>query len=217
MIKLRTSLLAAILTLLALPAFAADCSLPPTMDGIFSESEWAGAERYPFGLRTPEGDVVEADLWVTNDAENLYVAIRHRYTALTSNSASVVIDANHSLHGDAGDDAIGSNWNQWGQIAAHDLFYGLPNCPGCNAFDAQHGGTNDVAAGATTQDGWHTTEMAHPFTGLDGLDLRASLGDYLSLQLFNRVFNANGEMADTEHPAQCPRFVVYRLRDCNRE
>ncbi|HEY0142923.1 MAG TPA: hypothetical protein VGF48_18625 [Thermoanaerobaculia bacterium] len=218
MISIRKFFLAAALTVMTLPAAAGDfCGRSPVVDGEFSELEWAGAAQYSFDMKTPEGLTVPAEIWITNDAEQLYVAIRHPYTAVTDNSARVIIDANHSGVTDADDDALVANWNQWGQIDGFDSFYGLPNCTGCAGLDAQHGGTNDIAVGATTQNGWHTTELSHPFTGRDARDLRASGGQYIALQFANRVFNASGEMADTEFPVACPRYVVYRLRDCNLE
>lgn len=219
MISIRKFFLAAAaVTLMTLPASAGDfCGRPPAVDGEFSEFEWAGAVQYSFDMKTPEGQTVPAEVWITNDAEQLYIAIRHPYAAVTDNSAVVTIDANHSGVTDPGDDALVANWNQWGQVGGSDTFYGLPNCPGCAGFDVQYGGTSDIAVGATTQNGWHTTELSHPFTGRDARDLRASGGEYIALRFMNRVFNANGEMADTEFPGQCPRSIVYRLRDCNFE
>lgn len=217
MISIRQYFAAAALALLALPAAAADlCGSTPVVDGNFSEIEWAGAERFGVPVNTPEGNVVAGEIWITNDTENIYVAIRHRYTGVTTNSATVNFDANHSDQVDMGDDAVVVNWSPW-YASAYDDFYGLDTCPSCGYVDTDHGGTNDVVVAGSTGNGWHVTELSHPFTGADRRDLRASAGEYIAFKLFNRIFNADGRIADTEYPTACPNFLHYRLRNCGMQ
>ena len=218
MIKLRTLLLSAILTAVALPTFAADICRAPVIDGTFSTFEWANAVRVRTGITTPEGDTVPGEIWITNDRDNIYFAIRHSYARVNDNSSGVTFDVNHSSWVDAGDDVVGASWSFWGDRGAGDSFYGPTGCPECVPLDTSLGGTNDITAGsALAADGWFTTEIAHPITGADSYDVKAAPGQYLGLLFSNRIFNAEGQYADTNIPLNGCRVTTYRVKACGSE
>ena len=166
------------------------------IDGIFCGAEWNSATQFTFNVNLPEGGTTPATLFITNDATNLYLAVRFSRAAVDpGNSLSFEFDSNSDGMLDDGDDGIILNPD----IGFKDLVRSSTAPPGgvscpvgglCSYFDTQFGGTNDGSA-AFHNDGRFTVyEFAHPLNSGDVHDFSRSAGQTLGLTLFLRMIAA---------------------------
>lgn len=167
-----------------------------TIDGVLSPGEWNSTLAISFTANLPAADgggTTPATLYVSNDASNLYLALKIARTSLGGTTNSVFEFDNEHLGGLApqeGDDVFGMSIGIFSPATFLDSFRTYqPPCPvgACGLADIAFGGTNDGSA-AGSNDGLYTyVELAHPLNGSDPAhDFRLKPGDITG---FNLVLN----------------------------
>jgi len=208
-LSLALLLLVALQAVVAPNGHAASVSLSgfgtATIDGKLDPAEWAAAGRAEFLVNLPEGGTSAGTVFVMNDANNLYFAVRFaRAFADQGNNANFTFDNNHNgVMFENGDDQIFfstsqgfSDWFRSNQPACPPG--SMPGCWGLG--DAGYGGTND-GAGAFRNDGaFSTYEFAHPLKSGDVHDFSLAPGSVVGFVLALELIN-NGVLADTNFPA----------------
>jgi len=187
------------------------------IDGTMSAGEWDGAGTVNFDIDLPEGGVTPATLFIMNDADDLYVAVRYARTFidLPDNFLSIRIDADNdgSLTGVIGVTTRPPDDEYFQLLIAPPPSTGLftdgfivrngwvgasgLTCTGVCTWPDELDtgfGTNDpdhptVLGGAFTNDGGFSVyEMVHPLDSADSdHDINVSAGDIIGIQLIIRL------------------------------
>jgi hypothetical protein len=185
------------------------------IDGILCGTEWTGASQFTFNANLPDGSTTPATLFITNDATNLYLAVRFARVALDpANSLSFEFDSDNSGTLNDGDDGIILNPD----IGFKDLVRATTNtappggvpCPAnglCSYFDTQYLDGRNNGAAAIHNDGTYTVyEFAHPLNSGDPHDFSRASGQTLGVTLFLRMIAAGAVFpagfGDTTYPAE---------------
>ena len=146
-----------------------------TVDGVISHGEWDNAGQINFQAKLPllsGGGTTPATVYVMNDANNLYLAVRVERATLDVSSVAFEFDNDHDGVREAGDDLIHVNGHPSLPSAFFDSFRGPcpggpPDFLGCAWNDNQAGGSND-GQGAAANDGTYSVyEMSHPLNSPD--------------------------------------------------
>jgi hypothetical protein len=164
-----------------------------TIDGQLSAGEWDGASSYDFTVTTLDG-TTPATLFVMNDYQSVYLAVRVAASSLPYSSVSFEFD-NHDVGALflAGDDAIVLN-------SALGLFDDVRLENGNAPTDVEVGGTNDGAVAVTNDGQYSYYELSHPLNSGDPNDLAVAPGDTIGY-LMNLVI-CGASCADTYLPPQ---------------
>lgn len=137
------------------PTMTSWASVAPTIDGIVGAAEWASASHASVSI----GWTFIGDLWVMNDASNLYLAVKIADSSLTATDRIYIgFDNNNNEAREAGDDILGV----MGDGTFMDLFWGPPT-----KFDTAEGGTSDGQGKASGSGGFNYFEMSHPLDSAD--------------------------------------------------
>lgn len=194
-------------------------SLAPAIDGAFSPLEWDSAYTVDLQVNLPEGSSAPARIYVMNDAQSLYVALRIKRAAPDPASTFfITLDANHDGRLSAGDDAFGISHSPQEDIVADDVYYMGGTCPPgvlCGALDTNRGGTNDVIAAFGYDGGYMTYEFAKPLMIDDPNDAAMSPASPIGMAFSVRLFSATNH-ADTYYPTNPNGTfgINYLISDC---
>ncbi len=161
-----------IVVVAAPPTMTAWASAAPTIDGVIGAAEWVGASHTSFSI----GWTFVGDLWVMNDASNLYLAVKIADTSLTAMDRLYFgFDNNNNGVREAGDDLLGLTGD--GQFM--DLFWSPPT-----KFDTDAGGTSDGQGNASGSGGHNYFEMSHPLNSADDAhDFSLSAGNTVGFNI----------------------------------
>jgi hypothetical protein len=191
----------------------------PVIDGMFSLGEWGDPFR-TFLVNLPGGGTTDAELYIRNDANTLYLAVRFRRSIVDpGNSASFEFDNDNSETLNHGDDGIILNPSVgFRDLVRSDVKPNEEPCPGCSFVDTDFGGTNDGAA-AFANDGTFTLyEFSHPLNSGDAFDFSRSAGQTLGLFVSIRMIRATegspqfpGDFGDTDYPG-VGQFLKYTVK-----
>jgi len=151
------------------PAWA---SIPPIIDGVLSPGEWADADSETFTM-----GVAAATIYVMNDQNNLYVAVKIQDDDTGNDELTIQFD---------NDNAGGALVKGDDNLAWWDSFFDTYFEPPTAIYqDTSDGGTDD-GSGGRTQDGlmiWYF-EFSHPLDSNDNLhDFSLSLGSTVGFEL----------------------------------
>jgi hypothetical protein len=165
------------------------------VDGVMSPGEWDNAGQITFPVNLPAstgGGTTPATLYVMNDTDNLYLALRVQRASLDRSSVGFEFDNDHDGIREAGDDAIHLNGSPNFPSAFFDSFRGPcagdpPGSLTCADNDNQVGATND-GQGAAANDGTDSVyELSHPLdSGDDPHDFSLGAGDVVGFQVWVR-------------------------------
>ena len=137
------------------PTMTAWASAAPVIDGVVGDAEWASASHALFSI----GSIFVGHLWVMNDAENLYLAVKVHDSSLTvMDRLYFGFDNNNNGVREAGDDILGL----MGDGTFMDLFWGPTT-----KFDTAEGGTSDGQGKSSGSGGYNYFEMSHPLNSAD--------------------------------------------------
>ncbi len=147
-------------------------STPPTIDGVLGATEWTGAAHTSFSI----GWSFVGDLWVMNDATNLYVAVKIADTSLTTmDRLYIAFDNNNNGVREAGDDILGV----MGDGEFMDLFWGPTT-----KFDNFEAGSSDGEGKSSGSGGFNSFEISHPLNTADNVhDFSLTAGDTVGFDL----------------------------------
>jgi hypothetical protein len=194
---------------IALVSLTGIAQAQPVVDGIFDPAEWSGAVTYPVAISLPEGGTTPGTLYVTNDATDIYIALRYERTTIDAmTSLQFIIDWRGSGLMTPDNDRFVITANACsGFTLFTDSFITLasPPCyPGipCAPEDKDYKGTED-GAGAIQRDGvWMTYEMRHPLASGDFRDMFVRRGSplefFADLALINAAYIGASSM-HTDH------------------
>jgi hypothetical protein len=154
------------------PTMTAWAPVAPTIDGVVGAAEWASASHAPFSI----GWTFVGDLWVMNDANNLYLAVKIADTSLTvMDRIYFGFDNNNDGTRAAGDDILGV----MGDGTFMDLFWGPTT-----KFDNTEGGTSDGLGSSSGSGGFNYFEISHPLDSADDAhDFSLSAGSTVGFHL----------------------------------
>jgi hypothetical protein len=157
----------------------------PTIDGMVGGSEWAGAYQAPFSI----GWTYTGEVWVMNDASNLYMAVKIADSSLTaSDMLWISFDNNNDGNFVAGDDLL----SVYGNSHFYDAFW-APGPPA--TLDTSDGGTIDGEGASSGSGGFNFFEFSHPLDSSDNAhDFSLSAGDTVGFSL--QYIEASGYWAD---------------------
>lgn len=155
------------------PTMTAWTDTAPTIDGTVGP-EWSEASHAQFTI----GWTYTGEVWVMNDAANLYVAVKVADSSLTaSDMCWIAFDNNNDGAFVAGDDVLGLT----GSPQFSDAFWG-PGPPATS--DTSDGGTNDGEGGSSGSGGFNYFEFSHPLdSGDDAHDFSLSAGSTVGFSL----------------------------------
>ena len=138
------------------------------IDGSFSAGEWDSAGRMQFTVtRSPleGGGIVPATLYVMNDAQNLYIAIRVSNASAGGSRFFIEFDNNHDGSGaQEGEDGLFDEGS--GQLQDRFMHQTSPTL-WTPLDDNAYGGTLDGALAQGDDAGVATFEVAHPLDDAD--------------------------------------------------
>ncbi len=166
------------------PTLTAWTDAAPTIDGTLGP-EWSGASHAQFAI----GWIYTGEVWVMNDAANLYVAAKVADSSLTaSDMCWIAFDNNNDGAFVAGDDLLGLT----GASQFSDAFWG-PGPPA--TLDTSDGGTSDGEGASSGSGGFNYFEFKHPLdSGDDAHDFSLSAGSTVGFSL--EYVEASGYWAD---------------------
>ena len=176
-----------------------------TVDGNFSSAEWACARQYNFTANV-SGGATPAVLYVMNDANNLYLAVRLlRSSSDKVNTLQFNFDNNDSWTTNAsgaaetGDDILSLDAVTGFVDAFLTLKCTTSSQSSCWATDASAGGVNN-GSGKSKNDGTYTTyEVSHPLnTSDDAHDFSLVAGGKVGL--FLTLQTGSGAAGNTQWP-----------------
>jgi len=137
------------------PTMTAWASVAPAIDGVVGAAEWANASHASISI----GWAFIGDLWVMNDASNLYLAVKIADSSLTvMDRIYFGFDNNNNGAREAGDDILGV----MGDGTFMDLFWGPTT-----KFDTAEGGTSDGQGKSSGSGGFNYFEISHPLNSTD--------------------------------------------------
>jgi hypothetical protein len=163
------------------------------VDGQMGPGEWTVASHYDFIANTVDG-TAPATLFVMNDQQNLYLAVRVEVPALLYSGVSFNFD-NHDTgtFGHVGDDGLTLNstlgffdWNLYAN--------------GYAPLDVDVGGTSDGAAAVTNNGQFSFYEFSHPLNSGDARDFALAPGDTLGYLMFLNSGCGESTCAETYVP-----------------
>jgi hypothetical protein len=166
------------------PTMTAWTDAAPTIDGMVG-TEWSGASHAEFTI----GWTYTGEVWVMNDAANLYVAAKVADSSLTaSDMCWIMFDNNNDGAFVTGDDLLGLT----GGSQFSDAFWG----PGPLAtLDTSDGGTSDGEGVSSGSGGFNYFEFKHPLdSGDDAHDFSLSAGNNVGFSV--EYVEASGYLAD---------------------
>lgn len=154
------------------------------IDGVFSTDEWANARTFPMTVAIPNGEPVPATLYVMNDANNIYFAVRFQRSSFNAeliNLLNFEFDHDNDFsEPEAGDDYLTA-------LAAGGFFDAHRSADGVTDDLADHG-----MAGFGIADGWSLYEMSHPLnSGEEGSDFALASGQTIGLRMFLQIDSVN--------------------------
>jgi len=166
------------------PTLTAWTDVAPTIDGMVGP-EWSGASHAQFAI----GWTYTGEVWVMNDATNLYVAAKVADSSLTAlDMCWIAFDNNNDGAFVAGDDLLGLT----GASQFSDAFWG-PGPPA--TLDTSDGGTSDGEGVSSGSGGFNYFEFKHPLdSGDDAHDFSLSAGNTVGFSL--EYVEASGYWAD---------------------
>lgn len=182
---------------------------PVVIDGSFDAAEWASAMKYTFKVIMPNGSTTPGELYIQNDAANLYFCIRVKETSMSPTSSLVVsLDSNFDRVISAGDDELVLNvsnaWCSYSKTFTDTVRYTGGACPAgylCSGDDTSLGGTKDGNGAADNDGSWTTYEMWHPRASADvANDVQWYKPAKVGVAVMIRLFDLSGAMADTFYP-----------------
>ena len=146
-----------------------------TIDGVLSPGEWDTADTFNFQANLPAlegGGTTPATLFVMNDANNLYLALRVERPSLDSGSSFFEFDNDHDGVREAGDEAIGTNTlTNFNRDNFRDAALNGPT-------DISDGGTEDGVSGSSNDGTFTVVERSHPLNSADDAhDFSLNIGD----------------------------------------
>jgi len=178
----------------------------PTVDGHFTDAEWACAKSYNFTANV-SGGATPATLYVMNDATNVYFAVRlARSGSDKVNTLQFNFDNNDSWTAnggagaaEAGDEVLSLDATKGFADAYLTLKCTTSSQSSCWETDPSDGGTRD-GSGAFSNDGTYTTyEISHPLnTADDAHDFSLSAGSKVGL--FLTLQTGSGATGNTQWP-----------------
>jgi len=164
---------------------------PPTIDGVMATGEWDAAASAEFTIvHNP------ATIYVMNDANNLYIAIKIQDDDAYSDRVSIIFDNDHS----GGSLAVNDDCFRVDDRGLSDLYY--DGATGYHEWDdVEHGSGDATIDGANT---WYF-EASHPLCSGDAQDFRLSIGDTVGFTVWywdrtNSVSYSNGWPAWWDSP-----------------
>ena len=167
------------------PTLTAWAAAAPTIDGAVGGSEWAGASHAQFAI----GWSYTGEIWVMNDASELYVAVKIADSSLTA-SDMLWLSFDNNNDGDfvAGDDLLAV----YGNSQFYDAFWG-PGPPA--TLDTSDGGTGDGEGASSGSGGFNYFEFKHPLDSADDAhDFSLSAGNTVGFSI--EYIEASGYWAD---------------------
>ncbi|NNM00810.1 MAG: hypothetical protein HKO62_08680, partial [Gammaproteobacteria bacterium] len=173
------------------------------VDGVISAGEYAGATQLAINVNVPEGGSVPGTVFIQNDAQNLYVAVRYPRAALDArNSLAIEFDSDNSGSLSNFDDGFILN----PEIGFSDLVRldssQTPLCTGgglCSFLDTDVGGSNDGAAVLANAGGFNVWEFAHPLNTGEATDFALAPGNQIGIVIFSiRKIDGGGTLVDTD-------------------
>jgi peptide/nickel transport system substrate-binding protein len=147
-------------------SLSAWASTTPTIDGVIDAAEWGGAATTSFSLvdlKTGAATAYTGTLYVMNDANNLYLAVKVADTVLNpARSVAFAFDNNndHSSFAE-GDDLLFQN----GAPTFIDSFWSTT--VGTSKLDTDAGGTTDGSGAVQNSGGFNSFELSHPLNSAD--------------------------------------------------
>ncbi|HEV8657147.1 MAG TPA: hypothetical protein VGS96_00850 [Thermoanaerobaculia bacterium] len=216
-LSLAVVLVFACIGMTAVPLYA---QTPIVIDGQFDKLEWISATQHSFTVNLPGGGTTNGELYVTNDAANLYFCVRIQESFISpAETAIISLDANGDGILSVGDDEIvvstgGYCWSQK-QFADTVRYNPGKSCPSglCSALDTALGGTSD-GNGAVGSDGvWTTYEIWHPRAGADFMnDVQwPKAGEVVGIAVSAALLDANNNGVWTFYPAPF-LFTTYTIQ-----
>lgn len=182
-----------------------------TVDGMLEPGEWGNAGVVQFSANVPGGGNVAADLFVMNDSENLYLALRVPRSSLDSQShVNYLFDNDNDGVGEDGDDFLAVSASG---ISFTDAFWSDSFDPPSLTFnDTDRGGTVD-GAGTVVNDGSNTVfELSHPLNSSDDSnDFSLAGGDMAGLTL---TLTLSPPSATTRFPVLPQKFTEIEIASC---
>jgi hypothetical protein len=188
-----------------------------TIDGVLDPEEWEGAGSVPFEADLPErmgGGSTPAMIYVMNDAENLYLAVRLALSGNFAISTFFEFDNNNDGARDHGDDVVGVTAQHingsTNSIFADDFRYFQPPAHWYGPADTDLGGTSDGSGGFEYDGTYFYTEMSHPLDSADDAhDFSLGEGDIVGFMLATRIGDYQTDLnppwpegwSDTDFPA----------------
>lgn len=180
------------------------------VDGIMSDGEWEPATVFHFDANVPDGGTTPASIYLTNDAVDLFVAVRFQRTLVDpGNSVGVEFDTDGSNTLSVWDDGFVVN-PDLGALSdvVRVTSEQYPRCPPgalCGPRDEGLGGTNDGAWSFANDGSFTVYEASHPLNSGDVYDFALTSGDVIGFQLFLRTIGPNASypegFGDTRFPA----------------
>ena len=167
------------------PTMTAWTDTAPTIDGTMEGTEWTGASHADFAIGWTYG----GEIWVMNDASNLYVAVKIADSSLTaSDMLWISFDNNNDGSFVAGDDMLAV----YGNSHFYDAFW-APGPPA--TLDTSAGGTSDGEGASSGSGGFNYFEFSHPLDSSDNAhDFSLSAGNTVGFSL--QYIEASGYWAD---------------------
>jgi hypothetical protein len=166
------------------PTLTAWTDVAPTIDGTVGP-EWSGASHAQFAI----GWTYTGEVWVMNNATDLYVALKVADSSLTaSDMCWISFDNNNDGSFVAGDDLLAV----YGNSQFSDAFWG-PGPPA--TLDTSAGGTSDGEGASSGSGGFNYFEFKHPLdSGDDAHDFSLSPGSTVGFSL--EYIEASGYWGD---------------------
>jgi hypothetical protein len=158
-----------------------ECPSPVIIDGVLQPGEWLSATQFSFDADLPGGGTTPATLFVMNDANNLYLAVKFERTVADAfNLLNFEFDTNNNTTGpEPGDDYF--TFTPSGGFSDAHRSTGCPSSCGV---------TNDNAdgAGAFANDGTFSVyELSHPLNSGEAGDFALIPPATIGMQLLLRV------------------------------
>jgi hypothetical protein len=172
------------------------------VDGVLGANEWDPSASVSLTVNLPGGGTTQGQLYVMNDATNLYLAVAiQRPAADPTTVLQFSFDNdNDGFGGENGEDRLESDSWPTGAIFIDGWWEAGGSCPpglSCAMTD----GTQD-GAGAFTNNGTVSVfEIVHPLNSADNShDFSLSLGDIVGFSMSLSISDASNNFASTSFP-----------------
>jgi len=166
------------------PTLSAWCPVAPAMDGAVGATEWEDAAHAQIAI----GWTFVGDVWIMNDAENLYLAVKIADISLTSSDRLVIAfdNNNDGIYG-IGEDNL--------QLSGDSTFYDAFWTDTHPQTDTAEGGTSDGEGRSSGSGGYNYFELTHPIDSTDNAhDFSLSAGDTVGFSV--EYIEASGYWGD---------------------